>query len=170
VGRRAQVLMDWGRWRNLTGIPDDDINLNEYTGFVYRITFDEGAVYYGKKTLWYRRRRPPLKGKKRIRIDHIESDWRRYSSSSNEVGRRIAERPDSAIHFDIIGLFSSKSTLSLGENVAIALARIFARDNLIINFLSERTGGGFAATERDQQQLERIVHTIVGGKDFEEAI
>jgi len=52
-------------------------------GFVYLIHNEkEDRFYIGKKLLLRKRTKPPLKGKKRKRVDYIESDWKTYLGSN----------------------------------------------------------------------------------------
>ncbi len=58
-------------------------------GFVYCVTFnDVNKKYIGKKSLFHKKTLPPLKGKKRKRVEYKESDWKTYFGSSLE-GRQI---------------------------------------------------------------------------------
>ena len=63
--------MDTGIWTIQIPIPEDRF------GFIYEITnITNGKKYIGKKQMVRRIKRKPLKGKKRKRIDFIESDWK----------------------------------------------------------------------------------------------
>ena len=44
-------------------------------------TYSNGNKYVGKKNLYHKRTRPPLKGYKRKRVDQVESDWAKYNGS-----------------------------------------------------------------------------------------
>lgn len=55
-----------------------------YVAFTYKIYIGEN-VYYGKKGFFRSIKRPPLAGKKRHRRDTVESNWKKYCSSSNIV-------------------------------------------------------------------------------------
>ena len=58
----------------------------ECTGFVYLITnTTTGRKYIGKKLARFKRSRPPLKGKTRKRRYTVESDWRDYWGSNDEL-------------------------------------------------------------------------------------
>lgn len=59
--------------------------------FVYVIEFNDGKFYYGKKQFYKSIKRPPLKGYKRHRRDTVESNWRKYCSSSNKVKQLVSE-------------------------------------------------------------------------------
>lgn len=54
----------------------------ETIGFVYEITHKPtGKKYIGKKSLYHKKTRPPLKGYKRKRVEYVESDWLSYYGS-----------------------------------------------------------------------------------------
>ena len=58
----------------------------EYQGFVYLITeIDTGKKYIGKKFFWKPKILPKTKTRKRRVRTRVESDWREYYGSSNEV-------------------------------------------------------------------------------------
>lgn len=65
-------------------IPDD------IQAFVYRIDIG-GKFYIGKKNFWKKIKRPPLKGYKRVRRDIVQSNWKKYCSSSDEVKKLVEE-------------------------------------------------------------------------------
>lgn len=69
-----------------------DIDIKDYVGFVYKICSKEtGKVYYGIKKFKKKIRRKPLKGKKRVRIDYIESDWKTYKTSSPLLQKELED-------------------------------------------------------------------------------
>lgn len=71
--------------------PDEDF-LKSYVGFVYCLTeIDTGMKYLGKKFFWSTRKLPPLKGKSRKRTKIVESDWKEYHGSSNEVKELVEQ-------------------------------------------------------------------------------
>ena len=68
--------MKLGHWHTKNKPSEDDI------GFTYMVrNISTGEYYYGVKKLYKKIKRPPLKGKKRNRIDYIESDWKTYTTS-----------------------------------------------------------------------------------------
>ena len=72
--------------------PDDVL---DFEGFVYRVDdLNTGKVYFGIKKFKKRIRRKPLKGKKRVRIDYVESDWKKYNTSSPIMRKNLEENPD----------------------------------------------------------------------------
>ena len=79
--------MDTGIWEVCKPIPKDTF------GFIYEITnLTNNRKYIGKKQMVRKIRRKPLKGKKRKRIDYIESDWKTYTGSSDILNEDIKVR------------------------------------------------------------------------------
>ena len=55
-------------------------------GFVYEITnLSSGRKYIGKKLAKFKRSRPPLKGRKNKRRYKVESDWKDYYGSNDDL-------------------------------------------------------------------------------------
>lgn len=50
-------------------------------GFIYELHFSNGRKYIGRKILLHKRTRAALKGKKRKRVDYVDSGWRKYEGS-----------------------------------------------------------------------------------------
>ena len=67
------------------------INVNELPyGFIYVITNTvNGKRYIGKKQMKSVKKLKPLKGKKNKRHFDIETDWKEYMSSSNDLNLDI---------------------------------------------------------------------------------
>jgi len=104
--------MDYGHW-----IIEENINLSDIPfGFIYEITNTiTNRKYIGKKQCVSRVRRKPLKGKKRSRIDFKDSDWRYYTSSSNELNNDIEKYGKENFIFKIIRPCDSKWELAYYE-------------------------------------------------------
>ena len=85
-------------------------------GFVYEITDKtNGKKYIGKKTLWSKTTRPPLKGKKRKRKIIKESDWQDYYGSSEEVKSLVEECGRGRFDRKILFLCNTKGEMSYME-------------------------------------------------------
>jgi len=85
-------------------------------GFVYIIKHcDSGAFYVGKKQIRRKIRRPPLKGKKRKRIDYVESDWKTYWGSSEKLIEAVREYGEQEFTREFVSLHESKSELAMAE-------------------------------------------------------
>ena len=85
-------------------------------GFVYLITnLTNNRKYIGKKLAQFKRTKPPLKGRKNKRRSTIESDWREYYGSSDELAADDAELGPQSFKREILFYCTSKSELSYVE-------------------------------------------------------
>lgn len=104
--------MDLGHWQLKPQLEWDD---NAF-GFVYLITnLTNNKRYIGCKMLQKVIKRKPLKGKKNKRHEIVESDWRTYTSSSNELNKDIELLGKDNFKFEIIDFAYSKSHLKYLE-------------------------------------------------------
>ena len=88
----------------------------EYQGFVYQITeLDTNKKYIGKKTFWKPKTLPITKTRKRRVRTRIESDWKQYYGSSNEVCKLVEERGTEKFKREIIKLCKTKGEMSYHE-------------------------------------------------------
>lgn len=105
-----------------------------YHGFVYAITHVEsGRTYIGKKSLVSRRSRPPLKGKSRRRRDTVESDWRDYWGSSEELLADVERLGEKAFTREILRLCSSRGELNYAELREQVTRDVLLRPDLYYN-------------------------------------
>lgn len=85
-------------------------------GFIYQITnTTNNKKYIGKKQMKSVKKRPPLKGKKNKRCEIIETDWKSYMSSSNDVLEDIQKYGKDKFKFEIIRFCNSKWELAYYE-------------------------------------------------------
>lgn len=105
-----------------------EFDINDYVGFVYKITLSDGRFYIGRKNFFSKKTLKPLKGKKRSRIVYKESDWKTYQSSS-PILKTILEAPAAPVEatmiegdqevepttFKILKLCTTKSEMSYYE-------------------------------------------------------
>ena len=90
--------------------------IEDYIGFLYVITDrSNDKKYVGKKLLKSTRRLPPLKGKTRKRKKVVESDWKKYYGSSDEVKTMVEEKGEDNFHREIITLCMTKGELGYLE-------------------------------------------------------
>lgn len=129
--------MDTGHW-----LINEDVYLYENMfGFIYEITNKvNGKKYIGKKQCCRRVRRKPLKGKTRNRIDHKESDWKTYTSSSKELNEDIQKCGLENFEFRIIKVCGSKWELGY-EEIKEQIARdVLRKDEYYNGIINVRIG------------------------------
>jgi len=104
--------MDIGHW-----VLSSDVVIDENTfGFIYEITNNiTNKKYIGKKQCKSRIKKKPLKGKTRNRISQKESDWKTYTSSSNDLNLDIEKYGKENFTFKILRACSSKWELAYFE-------------------------------------------------------
>lgn len=85
-------------------------------GFVYLITnLTNDRKYIGKKLAQFKRTKPPLKGRKNKRRTTVESDWRTYYGSSDELNADVEKLGTENFKREILFYCYSKSELSYIE-------------------------------------------------------
>ena len=85
-------------------------------GFIYIITnVITGKKYIGKKQIKSIKKMAPLKGNKNKRHKEVETDWKEYTSSSNDVNEDIQKYGKDKFTFEIIRLCDSKFELAYYE-------------------------------------------------------
>lgn len=129
--------MDTGHW-----LIEESVYLHENMfGFIYEITNKvNGKKYIGKKQCIRKIKRKPLKGKTRNRIDHKESDWKTYTSSSNELNEDIKKYGKENFEFRILKVCGSKWELGY-EEIKEQIARdVLRRDDYYNGIINVRIG------------------------------
>lgn len=129
--------MDLGHW-----LIEEGVYLHEdMFGFIYEITNKvNGKKYIGKKQCVRKIKRKPLKGKTRNRIDHKESDWKTYTSSSNELNEDIKKYGKENFEFRILKVCGSKWELGY-EEIKEQIARdVLRRDDYYNGIINVRIG------------------------------
>jgi len=104
--------MDLGHWTTNEAFNN---NILPY-GFIYRITnVVSGKVYFGKKQIKSVKKLKPLKGRKNKRHFDVETDWKTYTSSSNDVNEDIVKLGKNKFKFEILKFCDSKFELAYYE-------------------------------------------------------
>ena len=116
-----------------TEIPEDII------GFVYIITeLETGKKYVGKKLAVTTRKLPPLKGKKRRRCVIVETDWRDYFGSSEELKSLVESNGGDKYHREILHLCKSKGAMSYLELKEQVERDVLFRDDYYNEFIGAK--------------------------------
>jgi hypothetical protein len=139
--------MDTGHW-----ILNESVEINETTfGFIYEITNTvTNKKYIGKKQCKSRIKRKPLKGKTRNRIDSKESDWKLYTSSSNDLIEDIKTYGKDKFIFKIIKTCDSKWALAYFEAKEQMEKDVLFREDYYNGILNLRIG------KAPKQELEKF--------------
>jgi len=88
----------------------------EFIGFVYLITnTTNDRKYIGKKLTQFKRSKKPLKGRTNKRRYTVESDWKDYYGSSDELSADVELLGKDKFKREIMFWCSSKSQLSYIE-------------------------------------------------------
>ena len=111
-------------------------------GFVYLITnITNGRKYIGKKLAQFKKTRPPLKGKKNKRRSTIESDWRDYWGSSDNLLADVAELGPDKFKREILYLCPSRGIMSYLEAKEQFDRRVLETDEYYNGIINVRVGG-----------------------------
>jgi hypothetical protein len=109
--------MDKGHW-----VFDKDFDIDEWVGFVYRITnITNGKQYIGKK-FFHSTLRKKVVGRTNRKKVVTESNWKKYCSSSKWLQADIEEFGKDNFRFEIMSLHESKSSLGYEEVRMLVLA------------------------------------------------
>jgi len=101
---------DWQyHGRALTTIPDGQL------GFVYTITNLINNKFYIGKKLFYFQKRVKVTGKKRCKKTLVESDWKTYYGSSNDLQRDVEKYGKDNFKREIFAVYPTKWDMSYNE-------------------------------------------------------
>jgi len=130
-------MIDTGHWEILEGV-----EINEETfGFIYLITNSlNGKKYIGKKQKLTKLKRKPLKGKKNKRISIIDTDWKTYTGSSNELNADIEKFGKQNFTFVILKACGSKWELAFEEAKMQIQCEVLLREDYYNGMLNLRVG------------------------------
>jgi hypothetical protein len=129
--------MELGHW-----VLTEGVILTENTfGFIYEITNTiNQKKYIGKKQCKSKLKRKPLKGKKNKRIEIKESDWREYTSSSNDLNEDIKNYGKDKFIFKILRACGSKWELAYFEIKEQLQREVLLKDDYYNGIINVRIG------------------------------
>lgn len=139
-------LGDFGHWTILeTEYTKDGVDLNNYIGFVYVMTFDDGTKYVGAKKIWQRIKKAPCTFKRGPHKGFSQSEWKKYTSSSQTVHDKImsGQKPTEYL---IIGFYDTWGKTLMAEMLVQVYANIFVGDM----WLNHRIDGTFLSSCYDE--------------------
>jgi len=94
----------------------EGFNIEDYYGFVYKITNTENNKFYiGKKIFHNTRKLPPLKGQKRKRTVIKESNWKTYWGSSKSLLEDVKTLGEDKFEKTILCLCKTKKQATYWE-------------------------------------------------------
>jgi len=110
----------------------------EFQGFVYIITnINNGKKYVGKKNFWKPKILPKTKTRKRRIRTRVESDWRDYFGSNEELKLLVENDGSNTFKREILRLCKTKGEMSYFE-----MKEQFERDVLFReDYYNEFIGG-----------------------------
>jgi hypothetical protein len=127
----------------------------EYIGFVYLITNNiSGKKYIGKKLAQFRRTKPPLKGKRLKRRSTVESDWRDYWGSSDNLNTDVQALGTENFTREILYLCKSKAEMSYLEAREQFERRVLESDDYYNGIINVRVGGSNVLRQRLQEHAQ----------------
>ena len=110
-------------------------------GFIYKITnLTNDKKYIGKKQCQSIRKRPPLKGKKNKRREVVETDWKSYTSSSNQLNKDLEVLGKDSFKFEILRWCDSKWELSYYEARLQFKEEVLLKDDYYNGIINLRIG------------------------------
>lgn len=129
--------------------------IGEYYGFVYLLTnTDTGKFYVGKKFFWSSKILPVTKSRKRRQKTKVESDWKKYYGSNNQLKSEIEEKGIDIITRNILWLCNTKTQCSYYEVVEQINRRVLLSDKYYNDFIGGKITGRFLTEiKRDDRNI-----------------
>ena len=128
-------MTDFGHWSNVTETHEAPY------GFIYKITnLVLNKCYIGKKQMVSVKKMPPLKGRKNKRHKEVETDWRTYSGSSNDLNADIEKYGKENFKFEILMFCNSKWELAYYESKIQFELDVLVSENFYNGIINCRIG------------------------------
>jgi len=121
-------------------------------GFVYQITNTaNGRMYIGKKLARFKRSRKPLKGRVNKRRYTVDSDWKYYYGSSDELSADVLKLGKENFAREILFYCKSRSELSYVEAREQFSRRVLESDQYYNGHIRVRVHGSLIINEDIQR-------------------
>ena len=118
----------------------------EYMGFVYLITdLTTNRKYIGKKLFWNTRKLKPLKGKTRRRTQVVESNWKNYYGSNEELQQIVESSTAERFEREILHLCTKKGIMGYLEAREQFDRNVLLSDEYYNNFIGCKIHGKHVA-------------------------
>ena len=118
----------------------------EYMGFVYLVTdLNTNRKYIGKKLFWNTRKLKPLKGKTRRRIQVVESNWKNYYGSNEELQQLVENSHAQRFEREILHLCTKKGIMGYLEAREQFDRNVLLSDEYYNNFIGCKIHGKHVA-------------------------
>ena len=116
-----------------------EVTPEEYQGFVYQITeLHTNKKYIGKKNFWKPKILPINKTRKRRVRTRVESDWKTYFSSSQQIQKIVEEAGEDKFKREILKLCKTKGEMSYHEAKLQFEHNVLLRDDYYNEFIGCR--------------------------------
>jgi hypothetical protein len=128
-------MTDFGHWISAASLPETPY------GFIYKITnLISNKCYIGKKQMVSVKKMLPLKGRKNKRHKEVETDWRVYTGSSNELNADIEKHGKKNFKFEILRFCNSKWELAYYETKIQFESDVLVSENFYNGIINCRIG------------------------------
>jgi hypothetical protein len=118
----------------------------EYMGFVYLVTdLTTNRKYIGKKLFWNTRKLKPLKGKTRRRTQVVESNWKNYYGSNEELQQLVENSHAERFEREILHLCTKKGIMGYLEAREQFDRNVLLSDEYYNNFIGCKIHGKHVA-------------------------
>ena len=120
------------------GEPIDELP-SGFVGFLYLITnTTNGKMYVGKKLAVKKVVRKPLKGKTNKRRSTVDSDWKTYYGSSDNVKADVEVLGEDKFSREILEFFTTRGMLSYAEMKYQVVNDVLFRDDYYNSIIQAR--------------------------------
>lgn len=105
-----------------------------YHGYVYKITDDQGRIYYGKKAFTHKKKTKLSKKarvgtRKRVKVEQVDSKWLSYWGSCKPLLEYIQTNGTQGFRREILTLCKTKQDLTYRELEILVKENVLFRED-----------------------------------------